>query len=80
MIRTSGVEGHKVRFLQTFFGMETRLANLYVPSQGDAFLSQMLRQTLAQIFLWACKTNWEGVLRDPIFQGDETQFNFWGIF
>ena len=42
--------------------METRLTNFYVPL--NAFLPQMLRQTLAQIFSWACKTNLKGVQRD----------------
>ena len=71
MIRTSGGGGggewHAVQFLRTFFSMETRPTILYVPLHG--FLPQMLRQTLAQTFLWACKTNWKGVPRDPIFRG-----------
>ena len=79
MIQTSGGgEWHAVQNLRTFFSMETRLTNLYVPLH--ALLPQMLHQTFAKIFLWACKTNWEGVPRDPIFRGDETQFNFWGLF
>ena len=74
-----GWEWHAVQFLQTFFGMETRLTNLYVSLHS--FLPQMLRQTLAQIFLWTCKTNWEGVPHDPIFRGDETQLSqFWRTF
>ena len=66
VIRYSGGDEMQLsQFWGTFFSMETRLTNLYTPSH--AFLPQMLRQTLAQIFLWACKTNWEGVPRDPIF-------------
>ena len=84
MIRTSvggggGGEWHAVQFLRTFFSMETRPTILYVPLHG--FLPQMLGQTLAQTFLWACKTNWEGVPRDPIFRGgEETHLNFRGLF
>ena len=51
----------------TFFSKKTRLTNHYVPLQAS--LPQMIRQTLVEMFLWACKTNCEKVLRDPIFRG-----------
>ena len=57
-------------------------------NEADESLSTFTRVSPANVtlnfrkktFLWACKTNWEGVPRDPIFRGDETQFNFWGLF
>ena len=58
-------------------------ANVVRSLNGIIVTNRVQVPNLAKMFLWVFKTNLEGVRRDPIFPGgggDETQFNFWGLF